>query len=284
MIYLTGFLMAIADSVPGVSGGTIAFILGEYENFISSISGLLTSDSRVSSIKYLIRFMSAWVIGFLSSVLIISQVMEENIYEISSLFLGLVLFAIVLIYKQENEYFNSLKNIIYTIIGLVLVVFVTQIGLTLDVSSTGLSEPSILIYIYIFISGFVAISAMLLPGMSGSTVLLIFGLYYVIIDAIKTFITLDFSVLPILMCFGFGILFGLMFATKVISGLLKNYYSQMLYLIIGLMLGSLYSIITGPASLSEANDYLSTSSFSIVFFLIGGLLIFGLSKLNDRHS
>lgn len=88
----------------------------------------------------------------------------------------------------------------------------------------------------------IAISAMVLPGISGSTLLLIFGLYTGIISAIKEVLSLNFSYLPVLIIFGLGVIVGILSTIKIIKFLLNKYRSAMIYLILGLMLGSIYAV------------------------------------------
>ena len=127
----------------------------------------------------------------------------------------------------------------------------------------------------------IAISAMVLPGISGSTLLLIFGLYIPIINAIKEFLHLNLSYLPVLIIFGLGVLTGILLVIKLIKMALKKFRPQTIYLIIGLMIGSLYAIVMGPTTLKIPQEPMSIGTFSIIFFLIGGAIIFGLQKLKD---
>ena len=120
---------------------------------------------------------------------------------------------------------------------------------------------------------------MVLPGISGSTLLLIFGLYTGIIGAIKEVLTFNFSYLPILIIFGLGVLTGIATTIKVIKFVLKKYRSQTVYLILGLMIGSIYAIFMGPTTLEVAKPAMNLSSFSFIFFIIGGALIVGLERL-----
>ena len=96
--FVRGFFMAVADSVPGVSGGTIAFIMGFYDKFINSINNLISGskEERIEAIKFLAKIGIGWVTGMVLSVLFITSVFEEHIYVISSLFLGLIIMAIPL--------------------------------------------------------------------------------------------------------------------------------------------------------------------------------------------
>ena len=135
--------------------------------------------------------------------------------------------------------------------------------------------------IYVFLVAAVAISAMVLPGISGSTLLLIFGLYIPIISAVKEFLHLNFAYFPVLVVFGLGIITGVVTTIKLIKKCLEKYRSQTIYFIIGLMIGSICPVVLGPTTLEVPKDPMSFSTFSIVFFLIGGAVILGLQKFKS---
>ena len=284
---IRGMVMAFADSVPGVSGGTIAFVMGFYSEFIHSINTLVSKNSmeeKKKALIFLLKLGIGWIGGFILSVLFIASIFEAHIYTISSLFLGFILFSLPIIYREEKEVVNkNIKHIIYTIIGIVIVALITYYNPVSQGSgvSISLNQFSIGMALYVFIAGMIAISAMVLPGISGSTLLLIFGLYAPIITGIKTLLGFDFSPLPLLFCFGLGVLTGAFTSVRVISKLLDTKRSQLIYLIFGLMLGSLYAVVMGPTTLEIPQAPMSFSTFSIVFFLLGGLIIFGLEKLKN---
>ena len=113
--FIRGFCMALADSVPGVSGGTIAFILGFYDDFVNSLNNLISGDKldRINAFKFLSKIGIGWVVGFILSVLFITNIFEKNIYEINSLFLGFIISSIPLIVKSERKTLkNNKKNIL----------------------------------------------------------------------------------------------------------------------------------------------------------------------------
>lgn len=275
--------MALADSVPGVSGGTIAFLLGFYDKFIGSLDSLIkgTKDERKEAIIFLIKIGIGWVVGFILAMLVLGSIFEKHIYNISSLFLGFVVFAIpLIIIEEKTEFKGKYKNIIFAIIGLVLVIAISSFSpageesMNLAWGSFGIGTA-----VYVFVAAAIAISAMVLPGISGSTLLLIFGLYMPIVSAIKEFLHLDFSYFPILCVFGFGIITGIITVIRLIKKALEKYRSQTLYLIVGLMIGSLYAIVLGPTTLDVPQPALTLKTFSLIFFLIGGVVILGLQKL-----
>ena len=283
--FIRGFCMALADSVPGVSGGTVAFLLGFYDKFIGSLDALVAGSmqEKKEAIIFLIKIMVGWVVGFLMAVSILASIFDAQIYKISSLFMGFILFAIPIVVKEEraNMKFNA-SSIIAGIIGIAIVALITYFnpiagqGSTVDLSSLNIS-----LILYVFVAAMFAISAMVLPGISGSTLLLIFGLYVPIISAVKAAISFNLDYLPILIVFALGILAGIVSVVRVTKWALDKHRSIMIFLIIGMMIGSFYAIIMGPQTLSTPKAPLSFSSFDILWFVVGGLIIFGLQKMKD---
>lgn len=277
--FIRGFCMALADSVPGVSGGTIAFLLGFYDKFIGSLDNLIsgTKEERKEAIVFLIKIGIGWGVGFILAMLVLANIFESHIYLISSMFLGFVLFSIPIVAMEEKEVLKGkYTNLIFTVIGAAIVVLISVFNPAADVNVADLSFGSA---IYIFVVGAIAITAMVLPGISGSTLLLIFGLYLPIVSAIKEFLHMNFSYFPALFIFGLGIIVGIIAVIKLIRMCLKKYRSQTIYAILGLMIGSLFSIVKGPTTLDVPQEAMSLQTFNIVFFILGGVVIFGLQKL-----
>ena len=273
---LQGFCMALADSVPGVSGGTVAFILGYYEKFINSLNALVSKDSdKKEALKFLVKLGVGWAIGLILASLVLSSVFETHIYAISSLFIGFILFAIPSIIKEEKDTLKGkYQYLIFTAIGIAVVALLTYFnptsggGINVDINSLNIG-----ICIYAFVVGMVAISAMILPGISGSTILLIFGLYIPIINSIKEVLHLQLEYLPILIVFGVGVLAGIALIIKLVKKALDKYRTQTIYTVIGLMIGSLYAIVMGPTTLKVPQEAMNFGTFNILFFIIGAAVI-----------
>ena len=269
--FIRGFCMALADSVPGVSGGTIAFLLGFYDKFIGSLDALIAGNKqeKIDAIIFLLKLGVGWVIGFLSAVSVLANIFDTYIYQISSLFIGFILFAIPIVIKEEKEslIFNW-KTILSFIGGVALVAFITYFNPVL----------------YVFVAAMCAISAMVLPGISGSTLLLIFGLYVPIISAIKAVMGFDLSYIPILFVFGLGIITGVVTVVRLIKWALDKHRPIMIFLIIGMMIGSFYAIVMGPQTLATPKPPLSIDTFSIIWFVVGGAIIFGLQKMKTMTT
>lgn len=278
--FINGFCMALADSVPGVSGGTVAFILGFYDKFIGSLDGLFRGkmEEKKSALLFLIKLGIGWACGFIIAALVLGSIFNEQIYNISSLFIGFIIFAIpIVIYEEREALKKNYLNVIFALIGIVFVVAITLLN---PASGQGISvhvdNLSIGLIAYVFFAAMIAISAMVLPGISGSTLLLIFGLYVPIMSAVKEFLHMNFSYFPILCVFGLGVITGIVLFVGLIRKALEKFRPQTIYVIIGMMIGSLFSIVMGPTTLEVPQAAMSFNTFNILFFIIGGVIIIGL--------
>ena len=283
---IRGFCMAMADSVPGVSGGTIAFLLGFYDEFINSLNDLMGKykSRRKQAFFFLFKLGVGWVAGFCLSVLVLSGLFQEHIYEISSVFMGLTFFAVPMVIREEKDSIRGrYGNLVFTVLGIGLVFcisyFIPAGGQGMNVSVEHLSMGLVA---YVCLTAMVAITAMVLPGISGSTLLLIFGIYVPIIGAVKELLHMNLNYVPILLVFGMGVITGIVGIIKTIKMCLERYRSQTIYAILGLMIGSLYAITKGPTTLDVPMEPLGLQTFSILFFLLGGLILAGLEVLKTR--
>lgn len=287
MKILGGFLMALADSVPGVSGGTIAFILGIYDEFIGSLNNIVSKDKekRKAAFLFLLKLGSGWIVGMALAAMVITSIFESHIYQISSLFIGFILFAIPIILVEEKEFFKGkYGNIVFAVLGAALVVAITYFSkhaLIKGVVDLSISNLTVWLCLYLFVAAMCAISAMVLPGISGSTLMLVFGVYQPIMFAIKGLLTLNMAYVPALFVFGCGVLAGIFTVVKALRYGLEKHRSAMMYLIVGMMIGSFYAIVMGPTAISEPVEPLSWKTFGFVYFVSGGIIIFGLQALKN---
>jgi putative membrane protein len=281
---LKGFCMGSADIIPGVSGGTMALILGIYERLLSAIrsfdrawlNDLLNLRIRQALAQNDLAFLFPLLLGIVGAILFFTRVIPlptlilthpELIY---GLFFGLIVASIVILMGEVDRYGAS--EIFTTIVGVVA-------GLAV-VTLVPVETPTALWFI--FLCGFVAISAMLLPGISGSFILLILGKYAYIIDALGTFN------LPVIFTFGAGVLVGLVVFSRSIGWLLAHYHQTTLLLIKGILIGSLwiiwpfqersYEIIHGKQKLIGSSPvwpevFDRNVAMSLAFLLAGFLLV-----------
>jgi putative membrane protein len=279
---IRGFCMALADSVPGVSGGTIAFVLGFYDEFIGALY-LLThggKNMKRHALLFLGKLGIGWVIGMASSVVVLGSLFTTHIYELSSLFLGLSIFSLPLIARDEKKALRQHSRLVYMIIGIVLVLVITYFNPTSGQgTNVEISHLTPALALYIFVCAMIAICAMVLPGISGSTMLLIFGLYVPVISAVREFLHMNLSYFPVLALFGSGVIAGIIGIIRIVKNALEKHHAAMVYFIIGLMVGSLYAIVMGPTTLKIPQPAMTLETFSPLCFLLGGALLAALNGL-----
>lgn len=235
-ITLKGMAMGIAELVPGVSGGTIAFVTGIYEEFISSINNI--SLSTFKTLKndgfkafwtklngnFLVVLFGGMLISILSFSKLISWLLEFHPIPIWAFFFGLVLASVIFVAKAITKW--NVVSIMLFIVGTVVAFYIT----TLPPSANTDSLP------FLFFSGALAICAMVLPGISGSFILVLLGSYKTILDALND---KDFE---IIIAVGLGVVFGILSFARVLKWMFANYKNATLAVLTGFILGSLNKI------------------------------------------
>lgn len=232
-----GLIMGASDIIPGVSGGTIAVILGIYDQLIESINGLLSKEWK----KHL-AFLIPLAIGAGGAILLLARVIkwlfEYYPQPTQFFFLGLILGILPYLFKEANvkSKFKKRHIALLTTGALACASF---IFLNPQKNAAVLVVDSMDMYALIFLSGVVASTAMILPGISGSFMLLVLGVYSTVIAALDEF---NVKVLVIL---AVGIIFGLLFTSKLIHFFLQNYRTGTFAFVIGLVIGSIVVIFPG---------------------------------------
>ena len=271
--------MGIAEIIPGVSGGTIAFITGIYEELINSIKSF-----NSASIKLLINFKltSFWkhingtflltlLLGMLTSILALSRVivflLNDHPFKIWGFFFGLIIASAIVIFGKVEK--MSINVFIASIIGLIISSYIA-----LEAPSATPNTD-----LFIFLSGAIAISAMILPGISGSFILVFLSKYEFILNSLNNF---DIAVISIFIA---GCVVGLVTFSRVFSYLFKKYNDIVVSVLVGFLLGSLFKvwpfykvleydaynepIYTSPVlpSTGQENELLYFIVFSIIGFM-----------------
>lgn len=241
---LKGFGMGTSDLIPGVSGGTIALLLGIYDDFISSVSGLF-SKRFWPSFKFLLPIL----LGMGLAIALLSNLFNYllSYHEIPTMFFftGLIIGIIPYLLKTSNfkQMFKT-KHYLMILIGIIILVIITLLNNGDKHSGETLTLFLGLIIKY-FIAGMFASSAMLLPGISGSFMLLVFGAYGTVMFSISELVNLNFTALPILIIIGLGILTGFMLSSRMIQYFLHHHTRMTFALIIGFVIGSIYAVFPG---------------------------------------
>lgn len=293
VIGLKGMAMGAADVVPGVSGGTIAFISGIYEELLSTISNVnlsLLKTLKTSGIKaawkqlngsFLVALFLGIFVSIVSLAKVIKHLLESQPILLWSFFFGLVLASIIYIAKQITDW--NFKAFLVLIIGAVLAYFITTLNPLVSENSSSL---------FVFFAGAIAICAMILPGISGSFILVLLGAYKPVLEAINN---RDFKTILVFMA---GAVVGLLTFSRVLKWLFKNHKNLTLAVLTGFIIGSLNKIWPWKETLTwRINsrgvevpfNQQSISPFSfdedpqlimaIAFAVLGFVLILGMEKL-----
>ena len=271
ILFLKGMAMGISDLIPGISGGTIALLLGIYKDFISSLKSI-----NYKSFIYLVRldfkklnnqlnlcFLLPVFFGILSSIFIFSSLISFLLLDykvlLFSFFFGLIFFSSIRLISSLKP--TSTLDFFTVFVGLV-------IGLSFFFVSSLSTSNSIF---SIFLAGFIAISAMLLPGISGSYILLILGKYEFMLDSISSFNWIN------ILIFSLGAIAGILSFSKMIHYLLKNYYRSTIFFLSGLMMGALNKVwpwqLDNKIVLPEGDILMP-----FIIFIISGIISYNLKS------
>ncbi len=295
IIAFKGMAMGIAELVPGVSGGTIAFVAGIYEEFITSINNLNTSTLKTwkkEGFKAFWRklngnFSMTLLLGMLTSIFLfsttISWLLEDHPIPTWSFFFGLVLASVIFVAKAIKKW--NLAIILLLVLGTVIAYFIT----TLPPTQNSDSLP------FLFLSGAVAICAMILPGISGSFILVLLGSYKTILEAVHE------KDIKVILVVGAGAIFGLLSFAKVLKWMFTKYKNSTLAVLSGFILVSLNKIwpwkkiletkTIGHKVITLKEQSISPFAFegdhqimyAILAAIIGFSLIFILEKLASKE-
>lgn len=281
---LKGMAMGAADVVPGVSGGTIAFIVGIYDELINSIKSINAHSLKLLFTGKIPSFWKAINGNFLFSILLgigisvfslaelITWLLVTHPIMVWAFFFGLVLASTWFVSKDIKEW--NVKTVASFIVGAAVAYYITV--------ATPTETPSNLLFI--FLCGVIAICAMILPGISGSFILVLLGKYFYIMDAVKG---LKFEVLLV---FAAGALIGITSFSRVLSFALVRFRNSTLALLTGFMLGSLNKVWPWKEKIAMADGFeleknILPNAFlaeAIVLAIIGFFLVYFLEKLSQK--
>lgn len=274
ILFIKGMAMGISDLIPGISGGTIALLLGIYKDFIKSLKSI-----NYNSFLYLIRFdfkklndqlnfifFIPVFLGILSSVFIFSSIISYLLLDyktfLFSFFFGLIFFSSLRLISINKP--DSISDYITIFFGLLIGLSFFFIG--------SLSIPNNIFSI--FLAGFIAISAMLLPGISGSYILLILGKYEFMLESISSLNWTNILV------FSLGAFGGILSFSKLIYFLLNNFYKTTIFFLSGLMMGALNKVWPWQIDNQIVSPHgdMSDILISVIIFIISGLISYYLKS------
>ena len=306
-LFLKGLAMGAVNKIPGVSGGTVAFVTGIYEDLLNSIKKINFASFKILfnkgfkefykeiNGKFLTIVFSGVIASFFSVSLILDRLIEKYELYVFGLFFGMIVGSFYVIYYQLEKF--NIKTFIGITIGITSGLLIS-FAENYDVGTSDL---------IIFFSGVIAISGMILPGLSGSYLLLLAGnytlimvdsvnaLYFTLVELLSfnfTFIhdTERLYLLKVLILFTLGSIFGLVFLSNILSSLLKHYKTITISIIVGFIAGSLIGVwpwknedMLGNASLFFPDFSIYQTWITIFNILIGILFVVLLERLANRH-
>ncbi|EOH8515780.1 TPA: DUF368 domain-containing protein [Staphylococcus aureus] len=274
---LKGFAMGTSDLVPGVSGGTIALLLGIYNQFIASISGIF-SRRFWPSFTFLIPIIIGMLLAMGSLSNLFNYLLSQHHIPTMFFFGGLIIGIVPYLLKISNYKTSfTTKHYMMVIAGIAILIVITLMNNSDKHAGETLTLSTGLIIKY-FIAGMCASSAMLLPGISGSFMLLVFGVYGTVMLAISEVVKLNFAGLPILLAVGFGVLAGFIISSKIIQHFLTHHKLMTFALIIGFVVGSLFAVFPGlPTNIVMW-------FVSLVVFIIGFIVSLTLGRITAENE
>lgn len=273
VLILKGMIIGIANIIPGVSGGTLMITLGIYEEVIDTISHFFENFKK--NLKFIIPIGIGMVLSILLLSKIISLCLDKYPFPTTFFFIGLILGGIPFLWKKASAAKKKSSNWLIFIItfGIVLTfAFLKSGDSVVSLTNLGLSN-----YLLLFIVGVIAAATMVIPGISGSFVLMLLGYYKPIVDTIKNLTNMSMlkDNLLILIPFGIGIVIGIIGVAKLIEYLLKRYPVKTYYGVLGFVIASIAAIIMPLLSVSPS---IIEVILAIVLLIIGGIVAYKLGS------
>lgn len=243
---IRGFFMGITEMLPGISSGTLMLLLGIYDQTLVAINELFTKRYK-KSLMFLTPLFIGMGIAIVTMSSLINYMLNTHPIITHFFFLGLVIGVIPMMFKLGN-YKVEFKTVHYSIIVVVTALLFLMDYFVLEKSDVTSVEMSTTMLMWLFICGFLGASALILPGLSGSVILLMLGAYPILMYSISEFLSFNFTVTPVLVAVGLGIIAGVLLTSRVLHYLLRVYPYLMYALIIGLLAGSVFPIFNGLPS------------------------------------
>lgn len=275
--FISGIAVGIANIIPGVSGGTMMVVMGVFNRIMEAIAGIfqLHNPNRKSDLLFLLKIAVGAVLGLVVFAKVIDFLFAN--YEVETLwwFIGMVIASIPVFLKKEMK--NDKIRLLPFILGVAIILTITYLNPGKSAGS-GVVFPEVTLMHLLFMCGigFIAGFTMLLPGVSGSMVLLIIGQYHLFKGYLANVTSFEFNILAPLAIMGIGIVIGIVASAKMTKFLLeKSETSRIntLSLILGLVVASSFVLI--PITTYTTN----TVIVSIITFMIGAFMVFGLERL-----
>jgi putative membrane protein len=257
-LFLIGGAIGVANIIPGVSGGTLAVVFGIYEDLMQALGNFITDRAnRWKYIRFLVILFSGALIAIITLARVLSWSLENYPMPTIYFFLGLIVGSIPVVLRTHPDMKINWKRVIAFLIGIILVVALALIqgeGTSQTGSAIKFSSISTTQLIYVGFCGILSASAMIIPGVSGSFLLILLGIYFDVLAALSGLTTILLSDgltdemigrLALLASLGVGIVIGILVIARIMSWALERFPASTMFFILGLIIGSLYQIYPG---------------------------------------
>ncbi len=296
-LFLKGIFVGIANIIPGVSGGTIAVVLRIFDEMIEAINNFFKEPKKY--FKFLLPLILGAVLGILLFSKLLKFLLLKDSLATNLFFVGLVLGSVPLIYSQAKKrevkpYYFLVSALSFFVVFFISLIKPNEASISININTAFILR--------IVLSGIIASSAMVIPGISGSFVLVLLGLYNIVLTSISDFLDVikfalegifsgNFSAILeifksdsfiILFSVGIGVILGIVLISKLIEILLKKAFSLTYFVILGLIFGSVFAIFKDPITYQSYNGNIPI--FSIILGIITLILGFFVSiKLSGKE-
>lgn len=274
ILMIKGFVFGIANIIPGVSGGTLAMTMGIYEDMINSISHIFSNLKK--NLLFLLPIGVGAVISILLMSKLINRCLENYPFPTTLFFIGLILGGVPLIARKVKDKEKKPVNFLFFLLTFSLVAVMAF--MSEGDFSVSLSNPSIFMYFLLFLVGMVAAATMVIPGVSGSFVLMLIGFYKPIVKVVSDLTNINHLMnnLLILIPFGIGVVVGIILVAKLIEFLLKRFETTTYYAILGFVFASFIGLVKSIVGVDITTIQLL---IGIVLFLVASFIGY---KLGDE--
>lgn len=283
---IVGFFIGMSVIVPGISGSTIAIIMKVYDKFMYATSNIFKKFK--SSVLFLLPILLGIIIGFALGFLLVKLLLDLFPFITICLFVGLMIGTFPILFKEiKGENIDRNRSGLF-IIGIILPILISFVSIFLA-TEKNITDVNILHYLLFIVIGILVSLTQLIPGLSATVLLMIFGYYKFLIDGVSIDLFKDVNLLLIYLSLAMGFLIGTLLFSKIISKLLETRRKPFFFVICGLSIGSMVSVYLGNECLeiyNTWNNYSMTKDliFGFIALILGFVVTFAIYLYDKKRN
>ena len=282
---IVGFFIGLSVIVPGISGSTIAIIMKVYDKFMYATSNIFKKFK--ASIIFLIPIAIGIILGFSLGFLLVKILLDLFPFITICLFVGLMVGTFPILFKEIKGTKNKTNKIPLFILGVILPIFISVISIFLA-TDKDITSVNILHYLLFIAIGILVSLTQLIPGLSATVLLMIFGYYKFLIDGVTIDLFNNVNLILIYLSLAMGFLIGTLMFSKIITKLLETKRTQFFFIICGLSIGSMVSVFLGNECIEiyktwDNSEMVKDLIFGFIAIILGFALTFAI-YLYDKNK